>query len=50
MRLVNLSWFKLDYQRMPKYIGRHRTTAPSYIRGWWRSRCLFTLCVPKYGR
>lgn len=49
MRL-NLGWLKLEYQRMPKFIGRHRTLAPSYVCGWWRGRCIFAFDVPKYGR
>lgn len=53
MKLL-LIW--IQYHRMPKYMGIHRTIAPSHLRIFRRSRggsgwkFLMDIPMPKYGK
>lgn len=45
----------IQYHRMPKYLGKWRTTVKSHIRFFWQvnrydAKFLFDIRVPKYGR
>lgn len=47
---MKLGRLNIQYHRMPKYLGKYKTTAPSYIRVFLDRRFLLDISCPKYGR
>jgi hypothetical protein len=47
MRFLGLN---IQYHRQVKYLGKRKTTAPSYIRVFWRSKWVLDIPMPKYGQ
>ena len=45
---MNIKWITITNHRMPKYIGKHKTTAPSYFRIWLGGKYLIDIPAPRY--